>query len=264
MPRPLITLLTDFGTEDHYVAAMKGVMLGICPAAQLIDISHEIAPYAITEAAYTLSQAWACFPQGTVHLVVVDPGVGSARRPIAVEAAGHRFVGPDNGVLTMLYEAVSGHEVREITAERFFRQPVSHTFHGRDIFAPVAAHLANGLATADLGQPIVDYVRLPFAKPAGIAEKIWNGTILKIDRFGNLITNFDSDGFAHIAEQPFELRIGWSVVSHVASNYAAMPPGELFVIAGSSGLLEISANQSSAAQMLHARAGDSIELRMLQ
>lgn len=264
MKLPVITLLTDFGAADHYVAAMKGVMLGICPEAQLVDISHEIAPYAITEAAYTLSQAWACFPAGTVHLVVVDPGVGSARRPIVAEAAGHRFVAPDNGVLTMLYETIAEHEVREITAERFFRRPVSHTFHGRDIFSPVAAHLANGLATAELGEPITDYVRLPFAKPASIADKIWNGTILKVDRFGNLITNFDSQSFGHIAEHAFEMRIGWSVVSRVASNYAAMPPGELFVIAGSAGLLEVSVNQASAAQMLHARAGDSIELRVLQ
>lgn len=263
MSAPVITLLTDFGLSDHYVAAMKGVMLGICPAAQLVDISHEIAAYAITEAAYTLSQTWACFPEGTVHLIVVDPGVGSARRPVVVEAAGHRFVAPDNGVLTMVYETVGAHAVREISAERFFRQPVSHTFHGRDIFSPVAAHLANGVAAAELGELISDYVRLPFTKPTSIAEKIWNGTILKVDRFGNLITNFDSEGFRNLGEQPFEMRIGWSVVSHLASNYAAMPPGDLFVIAGSAGLLEISVNQSSAAQMLHARAGDSIELRLL-
>src|SRR5579863_1874272 len=166
MKRPVITLLTDFGSADHYAGAMKGVMLGICPDAQLVDISHEIAPYAITEAALTLSLAWTCFPEGTVHLVVVDPGVGSARRPIAVAAAGHYFVAPDNGVLTILYDAVGVREVREITASRYFRRPVSRTFHGRDIFAPVAAHLANGLAPAEFGDAIEDYVQLGFAKPA--------------------------------------------------------------------------------------------------
>ena len=153
MKPTVITLLTDFGSADHYAGAMKGVLLGICPDAQLVDISHEITPYAIAEAAFSLAQAWTCFPEGTVHLIVVDPGVGSSRRPILAEAAGHCFVAPDNGVLTMLYDAAPAHAVREITASRYFRQPVSRTFHGRDIFAPVAAPLANGLAAAE---------RLPF------------------------------------------------------------------------------------------------------
>ncbi len=261
MTRPIITLLTDFGTSDHYVGAMKGVLLGIAPDAQLVDITHDIAPYAITETAFTLSQAWTCFAPGTVHLVVVDPGVGSTRRPILVEAGGHLFVAPDNGVLTMLYESVPAHEVREITAARFFRQPVSQTFHGRDIFSPVSAHLANGAAPGEFGNPIDDYVRLSFAKPAPSGEKTWAGTILKIDRFGNLITNFDSRNWQHLAEQHFEMRIGWRTVSRLAANYAEMPPGELFAIAGSSGLIEISANQASAGQIVHARAGDAVELR---
>ena len=134
MKRPIVTLLTDFGMADHYVAAMKGVMLGICPAAQLVDISHEIAPYATAEAAFTLEQAWHCFPKGTVHLVVVDPGVGSERRPLLVEAAGHRFVAPDNGVLTMPCAATPEHKVRALTASRYFRKPVSRTFHGAGHF----------------------------------------------------------------------------------------------------------------------------------
>jgi S-adenosyl-L-methionine hydrolase (adenosine-forming) len=241
---------------------MKGVMLGICPGAQLIDISHEIAPYAITEGAFTLAQAWSCFPPGSVHMVVVDPGVGSARRPIAVEAAGHYFVAPDNGVLTMLYEVVPVHEVREITAIRFFRQPVSRTFHGRDIFSPIAAHLAAGVAFTELGETITDYVRLGFAKPARTGEKTWSGTILKVDRFGNLVTNLDSASWQHLGEHKFELRIGWHAVTGVAQSYAGMGAGEIFVIAGSSGLLEVSANQASAAQMLKARAGDTIELHI--
>lgn len=262
MSRPIITLLTDFGSSDHYVGAMKGVLLGIAPDAQLVDITHDVAPYAITESAFTLSRAWTCFPPGTVHLVVVDPGVGSARRPILVEASGHHFVAPDNGVLTMLYESVPAHEVREITAARFFRQPVSQTFHGRDIFSPVAAHLAAGAAPAEFGDAIQDYVRLPFAKPLAGGEKTWVGTILKIDRFGNIITNFDSRNWEHLAERHFEMRIGWRTVSSLAASYAEMPPGELFAIAGSSGLLEISANQASAAQIVHARAGDAVELRL--
>ncbi len=274
MKRPVITLLTDFGSMDHYVAAIKGVMLGICPGAQFVDISHEIAPYAIPEAAFTLAQAWSCFPKGTVHLVVIDPGVGSARRPILVEAAGHRFVAPDNGVLTMLFDAVSfdgiaKHKVREITAASYFRKPVSQTFHGRDIFAPVAAHLAGGVAPGRFGKPVDDYVRLDFSRPVrkgtkhkGAESKTekWIGSILKIDRFGNVVTNFESEAWRRLARQPFELRIGEICVSKLASTYAEMAAGELFVIAGSAGFLEVSMNQGSAASALGARAGGTVEL----
>ncbi len=263
MPRPVITLLTDFGASDHYAGAMKGILLGICPDAQMVDISHEIAPYAIAEAAFALSQAWTCFPMGTVHLVVVDPGVGSNRRPLLVEAAGHRFVAPDNGVLTMLYEAVPAHEVREITASRYFRQPVSRTFHGRDIFAPIAAHLANGLAPAEIGPRIGDYQRLSFAKPVQTGPKTWVGAILKVDRFGNLITNFDSETWQRLVNEPFEMQVGASLVSRMASNYAEMPAGDLLVIAGSAGFLEVSVNRESAAKAAGAGSGDTLELRLL-
>jgi S-adenosylmethionine hydrolase len=233
---------------------------------QIVDISHEIAPYAIAEAAFTLSQAWTCFPEGTVHLVVVDPGVGSARRPLLVEAAGHRFVAPDNGVLTMLYDAIPAHEVREITASRYFREPVSMTFHGRDIFAPVAAGLANGangLAVLELGPRITDYERFSFAKPAQTGPKTWTGTILKVDRFGNLITNFHSETWRRIMNEPFEMRVGRRPVSRMASNYAAMPAGDIFVIAGSAGFLEVSVNRESAAKAVGAASGDTLELRLL-
>jgi S-adenosylmethionine hydrolase len=264
MKPPVITLLTDFGSADHYAGAMKGVMLGICPDAQLVDISHEIAPYAIAEAAFTLAQAWRCFPEGTVHLVVVDPGVGSARRPILVEAAGHCFVAPDNGVLTMLYDAVPACEVREITASRYFRQPVSRTFHGRDIFAPVAAHLANGVEPAACGRPVEDYVRLAFARPVPTGPNTWAGTILKVDRFGNLITNFDCQTWERLASEPFEMQVGSRVVSRMASTYAEMNAGELFIIAGSAGFLEVSVDRGNAGEAASARSGDVLELRLLR
>jgi S-adenosylmethionine hydrolase len=263
MTSPVVTLLTDFGARDHYAGAMKGVILGICPRAQLVDISHEITPYAISEAAFTLSQAWICFPPGTVHLVVVDPGVGSARRPIFVEAAGHRFVAPDNGILTMLYDAVPVHAVREITASRYFREPVSRTFHGRDIFAPVAAQLANGLAPAEVGPIIEDYLQLGFAKPIHTVHKTWAGTVLKADRFGNLITNFDSETWKALAFELFELRAGTCVVTRMASNYAEVNEEEAFVIAGSAGFLEVSLNRGSAAETTGARPGDALEIRLL-
>lgn len=262
MKRPVITLLTDFGSRDHYVAAMKGVMLGICPGAHLVDISHEIQPYAILEASYTLAQAWDCFPEGTVHLVVVDPGVGSARRPILAEAAGHRFVAPDNGVLTMVYDSVSKQKVREIEASRYFRKPVSQTFHGRDIFSPVAAQLALGLPSARLGKRIEDFVRLDFARPVKVGPDRWTGAILKIDRFGNVVTNFESEAWKRLARIPFALKFGTHTVSRIAPNYAAMPAGELFVIAGSAGYLEISMNRGSAADALGAEAGAALELSL--
>ncbi|MGA2716475.1 MAG: SAM-dependent chlorinase/fluorinase [Bryobacteraceae bacterium] len=263
MKRPVITLLTDFGSVDHYTGAIRGVILGICPNAQLVDISHEITPYAITEAAFTLAQAWRCFPKGTVHVIVVDPGVGSSRRPILAEAAGHRFVAPDNGVLTMLFDSVTGHKVREITASRFFREPVSRSFHGRDIFAPVAAHLATGLAPARLGKRIEDYARLAFARPTRTGPKQWSGVVLKIDRFGNVITNFESEAWKRLARQPFEMRIGAHCASVLASNYAERNAGELFAIAGSAGFLEVSMNQANAAVEIGIQPGDTVELRLL-
>jgi hypothetical protein len=246
---------------------MKGVMLTICPGAQLVDISHEITPYAIPEAAYTLEQAWRCFPEGAVHLVVVDPGVGSARRPILVEAGGHHFVAPDNGVLTMLFDSMPGHKVRTITASRYFREPVSPTFHGRDVFAPVAARLAADLHGAQrdparFGKRIKDAVRLDFAKPERRGPKRWTGAILKIDRFGNLITNFDSNAWRQLSEEPFEMKIGTRRVVNLAAHYAAMPAGELFAIAGSAGFLEISMNKESAAAAVNARPGSVVELRL--
>ena len=197
MKRPVISLLTDFGSSDHYAGTMKGVMLDICPKAQLIDITHDIPAYAIAEAAFTLAQAWRYFPEGTVHLVVVDPGVGSSRRPIIAEAGGHFFVAPDNGVLTMVFDVVKNCRVREITASGFFRKPVSHTFHGRDIFAPVAARLARGITPARFGTRIQDPVRAGFSRPIQNGPKRWTGSVLKVDRFGNLVTNFDSERWRH-------------------------------------------------------------------
>jgi S-adenosyl-L-methionine hydrolase (adenosine-forming) len=263
MNRPLISLLTDFGVADHYVAAMKGVILGICPDAQIVDISHEITPYAITEAAYTLAQAWKCFPSGTVHLIVVDPGVGSSRRPIVAEAGGHRFVAPDNGVLEMVLDAEPKHRVREITARTWFRQPVSQTFHGRDIFAPVAARLAGGLAISRFGPLIKDCVRPGFSRPYKTKPNVWTGIVLKVDRFGNIVTNFDSVLFGNIIEsKSFRLRIGSGVVSRIFENYAAAPDDQPFAIHGSAGYVEISVRQRSAAAILGVLPGNSTRLRV--
>jgi S-adenosylmethionine hydrolase len=235
MSKPIITLLTDFGHQDPYVGIMKGVILGICPDVQIVDLTHETIPYQIPQAAFLLQQAWPWFPKGTIHVVVVDPGVGTARRPILVEAAGQRFVGPDNGVFSMLAPT----KVREIEAT----QPASHTFHGRDIFAPAAARLAKGTAPSKLGKLIDNHVTLNFQA---------SGTVLHIDHFGNIITNFRP-------AEGFKIRAGSITIGKRAKTYAEVPQGELFLIPGSSGYLEIALNQASAAKFLGVRVGDALE-----
>src|SRR5580698_831658 len=194
MPARILTLTTDFGVSDHYVGVMKGVILGICPDAQIVDISHQVSPYAIAEGAFLIAQAYPAFPRGTIHVVVVDPGVGSDRRPVLVEAAGQFFVTPDNGVLAMIF-AREKHVVREISNAQYFRIPVSQTFHGRDIFAPVAAHIAAGVGASSIGGTITDYVRPSFGKPRQAGPSTWTGEILHVDRFGNVVTNFHGDDF---------------------------------------------------------------------
>lgn len=259
MPAKLITLTTDFGLSDHYVGAMKGVILSICPAARIVDISHEVSAFEIAEAAFVVSQAYGSFPRGTVHVVVVDPGVGTARRPILARAAGQYFVAPDNGVLSMIY-ARESHQVRHVTNDRYFRKPVSNTFHGRDIFSPVAAHLAAGVRPAQFGKLIDDYLRLDFAQPVRTGRRAWTGAILKIDRFGNIVTNFATADFPALEKRAFEMAVGPQRVTVLARNYAECGPGELFLIVGSSGYYEISASQASAAKMLGCAVGAPLEL----
>ncbi len=261
-PNPIITLMTDFGLRDHYVAAMKGVILGICPEATIVDVTHEVSSYEVAEAAYLLSQTWGCFPRKTVHVVVVDPGVGSARRPILAEVDGHRFIAPDNGVLTTVITR-EGCKVRHITSEKYFRRPVSQTFHGRDIFAPVAAHSASGTPAAKFGPLIENQLRLTLEHPSRTARRGWTGAILHVDHFGNIVTNFLVAEFPHVLQHPFEVTVGFRTVEKLAESYAGMPPGELFAIVGSSGYLEISVNQGSAAKLLGCETGAPVELRLL-
>ena len=261
--RPLITLLTDFGTVDHYVAAMKGLILGICPQAEIVDITHDIPAYSIPEAAYTLAQTWHCFPKGTTHVSVVDPGVGSARRGILAEVAGHRFVAPDNGLLSMILSAHPEAKVREITASRFFRHPVSNTFHGRDIFAPVAARLATGIRPNAFGNVITDTIIGDFAKPRWIKSGVCRGAVLKVDNFGNVITNLEWDAFESIATQSFRLKLGRHTVRYFQATYSPAPKRQIFALRGSSGYIEVSMNQADAAKFMGVTAGDVIELSLL-
>jgi S-adenosylmethionine hydrolase len=261
MPRSIITLTTDFGLSDHFVGVMKGVILGIAPNTEIVDITHQITPYEIPEAGFVLAETYRWFPKKTVHVVVVDPGVGTLRRPILAEAAGQYFLAPDNGVLSMVY-AREKHKVRAVTAEKLFLKPVSDTFHGRDVFAPCAAHLAKGLAPTRLGKLIADYSRLEFYKPVRTGKRVWNGAILKIDRFGNLITNFHISEFPVVRTRPFSLNAGQQEVTKLARTFADQKPGEIFAIVGSAGYLEIVANQGHAARMTGSAAGAPVELTL--
>lgn len=261
MPDRLITLTTDFGISDHFVGAMKGVVAGIAPKARVIDITHEIAPFNINEAAFVIAQAWRYFPKGTIHTVIIDPAVGSARRPILAEAGGQYFIGPDNGVLSMIYDS-SPHKVRVISNERIFRKDVSRTFHGRDVFAPAAAHLAAGVKPPQFGKLIHDAVRTWLWQPVRAANGAWRATILKVDRFGNLITNIHVSQFEDIKTRAFELRAGQERIHRLALTYAETEIGEMSVIVGSSGYLEIAANQASAAARLGFSAGAQVELEI--
>jgi S-adenosyl-L-methionine hydrolase (adenosine-forming) len=259
MRRPIVTLTTDFGLSDHYVGVMKGVIFGICPDAEIVDISHDVRPFEIAQGAFLLAQAYRYFPPKTVHVAVVDPGVGSARRPLLLEAGKQYFVGPDNGVLTMVYSGVP-HNARHITAAKYFLNPASRTFHGRDIFAPVAAHLARGVRSASFGKLVEDHLKIPFDKPQRTGRRMWSGTILHIDRFGNIVTNFNAAEFVEVEKRPFEVAIGPRKIERLALNYAEGEAGEIFVIQGSSGYYEVSANQGSAAKLLGCGIGAPCDL----
>jgi hypothetical protein len=259
MAKPIVTLTTDFGLSDHYVGTMKGVILSICPQARIVDITHDVRPFEIGEGAYAIAQAYRYFPKKTVHVVVVDPGVGTARRPILMEAAGQLFVAPDNGVLATIYGRET-HKIRLIANERYFLKPVSRTFHGRDIFSPVAAHLAAGVTPSSMGKLIKDYLRPVFEKPLRMGKRTWMGRILKIDRFGNVVTNLHTDEFPDLERKNFELRLGPSNVGVMARSYAECGPGELFAIVGSGGYIEVSVGQASAAKQIGCETGAAVEL----
>lgn len=264
-PSPIITLLTDFGTQDPFVGIMKGVILGICPEATVVDLCHDLTPFEIPEAGFTLCQSFRYFPAGSIHVVVVDPGVGSDRRPLLVEAFGHRFIGPDNGLFTMLFRdakstgAKTPYKVRAITNPKVTLPEVSNTFHGRDVFAPAAAHLAAGRKVSSFGPRVEDAVRQEWDLPVRTGKRFWSGSVFKVDRFGNLITNFASSAFP-LVPGTFELQAGMERISQSCGCYADAKPGELVLIAGSSGYWEIALNQSSAAKKLGLVAGSPLEL----
>jgi len=263
--QPIVTLTTDFGTSDHFVGTMKGVILEIVPEAQIVDICHQVQAYDILDAALTISQAYAHFPTGTVHIVVVDPGVGTDRRPIIASSDRHHFVAPDNGILSLVYAKEERMHVRHITSDHYFLQPLSNTFHGRDIFAPVAAYLAKQVDPLKFGEEVEDYKRFAAPRPKPADGETLRGVILKADRFGNLITNVTPEDLPILfgADSPaFSIKVGKKEVTRIAMNYAEGEPNEVFGILGSMGYLEIAANRGSAAQLTGAGKGNEVLIKL--
>lgn len=258
MAHPIITLTTDYGTSDHLVGVMKGVMLKINPDAIFVDISHGVMPFDILDGALTIGQAYNHFPPKTIHVVVVDPGVGSQRRPILVTGDQHYFVAPDNGVLSMVYEREPKVTVRHIIAEHYFLNPLSTTFHGRDVFAPVAAWLSKNWQTPSFGEEVSDYVRFTLPKPK-VAGSTIRGVVLKVDNFGNLITNLTPEDVPQVVTGGnFKITAGSREIDKMSQNYAQGAPGELLAVIGSSGFLEISVNKGNAARALNMQRGAEV------
>ena len=263
--RPLITLTTDFGLNDHFVGAMKGVILDIVPEAEIVDICHAVQPFDVLDGALAIAQAYSYFPNGTVHLVVVDPGVGTARRPILLSTGRHYFVAPDNGVLSLIYSHAERVQVRHIDAEHYYRQPVSNTFHARDIFAPVVAYLAKGVEPMKFGEEITDFVRFNAPRPKPVDAQTLRGVVLRIDRFGNIVTNFSPEDLPALFQPnppAFKITVGKREITEIHTNYADGAPNEVFGILGSMGYLEISANRAAAAQLIGTSKGSEVVVVM--
>lgn len=266
MPRqPIITLTTDFGLNDHFVGTVKGVILGIVPEATIVDISHSVQAFDILDGALAIAQAYSHFPAGTVHMVVVDPGVGSARRPIIASSDRHHFVAPDNGVLSLIYAREERMHVRDITQDHYFLQPVANTFHARDIFAPVSAYLAKGVDSQKFGEEIEDFTRFNAPRPKPAGNNAFRGVVLKVDRFGNLITNFTTQDVPALFEAqvpPFKIVVGKTEITALKNSYTEGGPGEIFAILGSMGYLEISTNRGSATQLIGVGKGGEVNLTL--
>jgi S-adenosylmethionine hydrolase len=260
MARPLIALLTDFGTADHYVGAMKGVVLTICPDAALVDISHEVPPHDVTTGALELAACYRYFPPGTVFLVVVDPGVGSARLGLAAEAGDYRFVAPDNGVLTAVFAETRPKRIVQLTERRYARATVSRTFEGRDRFAPAAAWLAKGIDCSALGRPVQQVHQLALPVPVATDADL-SGEIVRVDRFGNLVSNVDRrtfDSFRHDA--PIRIDAGGHEIGRLVGTYAEIEPGGVAALFGSTEHLEIACNGARASERLGLGRGDPIRI----
>ena len=263
MSTRIITLLTDFGSEDYFVAAMKGVILTRSPKSVLVDITHAIPPQDVQAAAFTLRRVYPYFPTGSIHLAVIDPGVGSDRRPVLIDAAAHLFVGPDNGLFTLILEQVPTARIRHLTNTAYFLPHRSSTFHGRDIFAPVAAALAEGVPPENFGPAIQDPARFQIMRSESMPDGSVAGRIIHIDHFGNCVTNLECDRLLPLlSTRSFYLQVREFQIRKLAGSYyeGAAQPGRPFLICGSAGLLEISIWSSSTAKELNFKLGEPVLL----
>ena len=257
--RNIITLTTDFGLQDYYVSAMKAVILGIAPDVRLIDISHEIPSQDIMAGSWVLKNSSLLFPSGTVHLVVVDPGVGTDRNPVAVKVRDHYFVGPDNGIFSLITEE-HNYEAVKLDNDQFWREETSNTFHGRDIFAPVAAHLSRGEPLSELGSTIDELVTYRWAVPVADKDGV-QGWVIHIDKFGNLVTNLSELLIDEVVgERDIKIYLGNTILDEIVSTFGAVPEGEPAAFIGSSGMLEIGINKGNAAEMLGVQKGAQISI----
>ena len=260
MGKPIITLLTDFGTKDSYVASIQGVSLSINPHCLVVDITHQVSPHDIQEGAFILANAYSYFPKGTIHLSVVDPGVGGARKPILLVTQNYFFIGPDNGLFTLVAQRERVTQVVVLTEQRYFLSKVSKTFHGRDLFAPVAAHLSLGIKPVAFGHEMNTIIKIGFQKPM-LKEGKLLGEILHIDTFGNLVSNIDKEKlFRFTKGQPLVIRAGGKTISGLKEGYWEGKKGETIALVGSSGFLEISVREGNARKMLKLKRGDQIAI----
>jgi S-adenosylmethionine hydrolase len=257
--RNAITLTTDFGLQDYYVSAMKAVMLGIAPGIRLVDISHEIPSQDIMAGSWILKNSAMLFPPNTVHTVVVDPGVGTERQPVALQIQDQYFVGPDNGIFSLLTQEHDFRAVR-LTNEKYWRDETSSTFHGRDIFAPVAAHLSQGVSIEKLGEPIDKLVTYRWTVPIADKDGL-EGMVIHIDKFGNLITNITASLLEEVIDdKSVKIYVGNTILDEIASTFGAVAEGEPVAYIGSSGVLEIAINKGNAKEMLGVQKGAQISL----
>jgi S-adenosylmethionine hydrolase len=257
----IITLTTDYGTNDHLVGTMKGAMLRINPELTIVDITHNVTPFDLLDGALAIGSAYSYFPPKTVHVVVVDHGVGTERRPLLVSAQNQYFIAPDNGVLSFIFEREENVVVRHANVEHYFLHPVSKTFHGRDVFGPVAAWLTKSWQTPSMGEEITDYKKFALPKPKA-ADGVLKGVVLRVDSFGNLVTNFRSEDLPEgvLASGAVKFQLGTHAVTKLVDTFAKGNAGESVASVGSSGYLEVGVNKGSAARTLGLGRGTPVIL----
>jgi len=262
----IVTLLSDFGLQDHYVAAMKGVILNINPDVNIIDITHMIAPHDVMSAAFILGQSFSCFPPGTIHVAVVDPGVGTSRKALVASAARQFFVAPDNGILSYVTQSCEDFVAHEITADHYLCKPVSSTFHGRDIFAPVAAYISKDIHLEKFGQALKKPMQLPIPMLRRLNDSLIQAAILAVDHFGNAITNLRAEDLPVYETENArrcEVLVKHRKIDSFRKTFGEGQPGEIFIVPGSSGYLEIVMREGSASSELNLKPGDAVKAVLL-